>query len=96
MTITIPALRRRAWFQANRAIDALNELNAIIFEGSEKMPPKIEKIAEDMDNISLDYIQKAIDIFNSYSDEIKNKTEYLLSLQSKNNECMDALTQLIG
>ena len=93
---TIPDLRRRSWFQANRSIDALNDLNAIIFEGSANLPPKIEKIPEDMDNISLDYVQKAIDIFNTYSDEIKKKTEYLVSLQSKSNECMNALTQLIG
>jgi hypothetical protein len=95
-TTSISNLRYRAWQLANKAIDTINNLNDIIYEGSPNKPPKIPNKTEDTSNINLQYIQDGIDLFKSYLYEINHKKNYLNSLHGKNNECKNALTQLIG
>jgi hypothetical protein len=94
-TATIADLRHRAWNLANRSIDTLNNLNEVIFDGSSNKPEKIENRAEDLSNINLQYIQDGIDIFNRQLAEINQKKDYLVSIQDKNKECLDALTQIL-
>ena len=89
-------LRRRSWLMANNAINLINSLNEVIFEESANKPPKIENRPEDATNVSLQYIQDGIDLYNTYKDDISKKTAYLQSLIDKNQECMTALTQLVG
>jgi hypothetical protein len=91
---TIVDLRHRASSLANRSIDALNSLNEVIYDGLSNKPEKINNILEDTSNISLQYIQYGIDVFNSYIQEINNKNEYLSLLTNKNKECMDAIAEL--
>ncbi|MES2613877.1 MAG: hypothetical protein V4591_00515 [Bdellovibrionota bacterium] len=95
MAPTIVDLRHRAWSLANKSIDALNSLNEVIFESSPNKPAKIENKPEDLSNISLQYIQDGIDIFNRQLSEINQKKDYLVSIQNKNKECLDALTQIM-
>lgn len=95
-TPTISNLRYRAWILANTAINTVNSLNDIIYEGASNKPAKIDNKPEDTTNINLQYIQDGIDVCNSYTTEITSKKNYLVSIQNKNNECMAALSQLIG
>jgi hypothetical protein len=94
-TITIPNLRKRAYILANNSIDAINSLNDVIYEGSPNKPGKLENKPEDLNNISLKYIQDGIDIYNIHIEEIKQKKDYLVSLQNKSQECMDVLKQIM-
>ena len=94
-TPTISNLRYRAWQLANKAIDTINNLNDVIFENSPNKPPRVGNKQEDTNNINLQYIQDGVDLFNSYLYEINHKRNYLISLHEKNNECKNALTQLI-
>ena len=91
---TIPDLRHRAWAQAINAVDALNSLNAIIFEGETITP--IHRPEENVDNFFVDYIQEGIDKYNQYTSEIQQKTTYLNMLKAKNDECINAVNALGG
>ena len=93
---TIPDLRKRVWTVVNQCIDSVNNLNSVIYEDSINMPDQIEKKPEDSSNISLQYIQDGIDLYNSYKNEIEKKVTYLQSILDKNKECMVAVNQLVG
>lgn len=92
---TIADLRKRAWSLTNKSIDALNDLNACIYEHTLNIPVKIENITEDINNISLEYIQDGLDFYNNYIPEINNKMTYLISIQNKHQECVLALKQIM-
>ncbi len=89
---TIADLRHRAWILANKAIDTVNNINEVIYEGLTNKPARIENKPEDTTNIKLQYIQDGIDVYNSYLSEIGIKNDYFLMLQNKNKECMDDLS----
>ena len=92
---TIADLRHRAWGLANTSIDVLNGLNDVIYEDSPNKPMRINNKPEDMTNISFQYIQDGMDIFNSRLFEIRQKRDYLISIQKKHQECLKALSQLM-
>ena len=91
---TIPDLRHRSWAAAINAVDALNSLNAIIFEGEPYTP--IHVPIEELDNLKIEYIQQGIDTYNQYTSEIQQKTTYLNMLKAKNDECVNAVNALGG
>lgn len=85
---TIPDLRRRAYILANKSINNLNSLNNLIF--TDNAPTPIENIEEDISNISLDYIQKGIDVVNQYLPDISVKFSFVNKVSLKHKECLDA------
>lgn len=85
---TIPDLRRRAYILANKSINNLNSLNNLIF--TDNAPTPIENIEEDISNISLDYIQKGIDVVNQYLPDISVKFSFVNKISLKHQECLDA------
>ena len=89
-------LRYRAWILANKAIDTVNGLNDVIYEGASNKPARIDNKPEDQTNINLQYIQDGINVCNNYATDITAKKNYLISIRDKNSECMAALSQLIG
>lgn len=89
---TIPDLRRRAYILANNSINDLNSLNGLIF--TENTPTPIQNVEEDTSNISLDYIQKGIDIANQYLPDIYVKFSFVNQISLKHQECLDAFNSL--
>lgn len=92
--MTIADLRHRAWGLANTSISIINSLNDIIYEDSSNRPARINNKPEDVNNISFQYIQDGIDIYNSHLFEIGQKRDYLIFIQTKHQECLKSLTQI--
>ncbi len=94
---TISELRKRVWHLANKSIDALNNLNEIIFKGASASvkPQKIDNESEDLKNINLQYIEDGINTFHKYISEVNLKSDYLSYLQNKHQECLDALKVIL-
>lgn len=89
---TIADLRKRAYILANNSINDLNFLNSVIYPYN--TPTPIPNIEEDTTNISLDYIQKGINIANQYTPELTDKYNFMIQIFNKHNECLNASSYL--
>ena len=89
---TITDLRKRAYILANNSINDLNFLNSLIY--MDNSPTPIPNIEEDTTNISLNYIQKGIDIANQYAQEITDKYNFMIQISNKHKECLKSANYL--
>ncbi|WP_186650019.1 hypothetical protein [Fluviispira vulneris] len=92
---SINEIRTNTYIKINESIEVLNNLNRIIYDGSDNAPKKIRDVLEDKGKISLSYLKNSLEYLEKILEEISKRNKYLEYMIDKKNECVNTLNTII-
>lgn len=94
---SIEDLRHRAWDLSNKSVKYINAINSIVYQNVENKPVQIEPIApEEINNYSLEYIEKLILQANEKVKTLKQPLDIIKYINEKHNECIYKYNKFIN